>query len=128
MGSVEEKVRAIERVDGMLGTLLDDFDGVIAAAATTRPRYGSGRTRASPCRWPSAGSARTARAAIRSGRRRRETSGGSKRRRSCRSCSGGCRLASAPLHHHESVGVTLIICRPGPPAGRAHNSYCGPAS
>lgn len=30
MGSVEEKVRAIERVDGMLGTILDGFDGVIA--------------------------------------------------------------------------------------------------
>ncbi len=30
MGSVEEKVRAIERVDGMLGTILDGFDGVVA--------------------------------------------------------------------------------------------------
>lgn len=30
MGSIVEKVRAIERVDGMLGTLLDGFEGVIA--------------------------------------------------------------------------------------------------
>jgi 2,3-bisphosphoglycerate-independent phosphoglycerate mutase len=30
LGSVEEKVRAIERVDDMLGTILDGFDGVIA--------------------------------------------------------------------------------------------------
>jgi 2,3-bisphosphoglycerate-independent phosphoglycerate mutase len=30
MGSVEEKVRAIERVDGMLGILLDGFDGAVA--------------------------------------------------------------------------------------------------
>ena len=30
MGSIEEKVRAIERVDGMLGTILDGFDGVVA--------------------------------------------------------------------------------------------------
>ena len=30
MGSIEEKVRAIERVDGILGTLLDGFDGAIA--------------------------------------------------------------------------------------------------
>ncbi len=30
LGSVEEKVRAIERVDGMLGILLDGFDGVVA--------------------------------------------------------------------------------------------------
>ena len=30
MGSVEEKVRAIERVDGMVGTILESFDGVIA--------------------------------------------------------------------------------------------------
>jgi 2,3-bisphosphoglycerate-independent phosphoglycerate mutase len=30
MGSVEEKVRAIERVDGMLGTILDGFDGIVA--------------------------------------------------------------------------------------------------
>ena len=30
MGSIEEKVRAIERVDGMLGILLDGFEGVIA--------------------------------------------------------------------------------------------------
>lgn len=30
LGSVEEKVRAIEHVDGMLGTLLDGFDGVVA--------------------------------------------------------------------------------------------------
>jgi 2,3-bisphosphoglycerate-independent phosphoglycerate mutase len=30
MGSVEEKVRAIERVDGMVGTILESFDGRIA--------------------------------------------------------------------------------------------------
>jgi 2,3-bisphosphoglycerate-independent phosphoglycerate mutase len=30
MGSVEEKVRAIERVDGMVGTILESFGGVIA--------------------------------------------------------------------------------------------------
>ncbi|MDD1654579.1 MAG: cofactor-independent phosphoglycerate mutase [Methanomicrobiales archaeon] len=30
MGNVEEKVRAIERVDGMVGTILESFDGVIA--------------------------------------------------------------------------------------------------
>ena len=30
LGSIEEKVRAIERVDGMLGTIMDRFDGVIA--------------------------------------------------------------------------------------------------
>ncbi|MDD1653045.1 MAG: cofactor-independent phosphoglycerate mutase [Methanomicrobiales archaeon] len=30
MGSVEEKVRAIERVDGMVGTILESFEGVIA--------------------------------------------------------------------------------------------------
>lgn len=30
MGSIEEKVRAIEHVDGMLGTILDGFDGVVA--------------------------------------------------------------------------------------------------
>jgi len=30
MGSVEEKVRAIERVDGMLGKILESFDGIVA--------------------------------------------------------------------------------------------------
>jgi len=30
MGSIEEKVRAIERVDDMLGMILDGFDGVVA--------------------------------------------------------------------------------------------------
>jgi len=30
MGSVEEKVRAIERVDGMVGTIMKSFEGVIA--------------------------------------------------------------------------------------------------
>ena len=30
LGSSEEKVRAIERVDGMLGTIMDRFDGIIA--------------------------------------------------------------------------------------------------
>jgi len=30
LGSIEEKVRAIERVDGMLGTIMDRFDRVIA--------------------------------------------------------------------------------------------------
>jgi len=30
MGSVEEKVRAIERVDGMVGTIMETFDGIIA--------------------------------------------------------------------------------------------------
>ena len=30
MGSVEEKVRAIENVDGVVGTILDEFDGVVA--------------------------------------------------------------------------------------------------
>ena len=30
LGSIEEKVRAIERVDGMLGTIMDRFDGIIA--------------------------------------------------------------------------------------------------
>jgi 2,3-bisphosphoglycerate-independent phosphoglycerate mutase len=30
MGSVEEKVRAIERVDGMVGTIMESFEGVIA--------------------------------------------------------------------------------------------------
>jgi 2,3-bisphosphoglycerate-independent phosphoglycerate mutase len=30
MGSVEEKVRAIERVDGMVGTIMETFQGVIA--------------------------------------------------------------------------------------------------
>ncbi|NMB78845.1 MAG: cofactor-independent phosphoglycerate mutase [Methanomicrobiales archaeon] len=30
MGSVEEKVKAIERVDGVVGTILDGFDGVVA--------------------------------------------------------------------------------------------------
>jgi 2,3-bisphosphoglycerate-independent phosphoglycerate mutase len=30
MGSVEEKVRAIERVDGMLGTIMETFDGTVA--------------------------------------------------------------------------------------------------
>lgn len=30
MGSIEEKVRAIEHVDEMLGVLIDGFDGVIA--------------------------------------------------------------------------------------------------
>ena len=56
LGSVEEKVRAIERVDGMLGILLDGFDGVIAVlpnhATPIRPD-----ARASRSRWPFAGSA-----------------------------------------------------------------------
>jgi 2,3-bisphosphoglycerate-independent phosphoglycerate mutase len=30
LGSLEEKIRAIERVDGMLGLILDEFDGVVA--------------------------------------------------------------------------------------------------
>jgi len=30
MGSVEEKVRAIERVDGMVGTIMETFQGIIA--------------------------------------------------------------------------------------------------
>ncbi len=30
MGSIEEKIRAIERVDGVVGTILDNFNGVIA--------------------------------------------------------------------------------------------------
>ena len=30
MGSVEEKVRAIQRVDGMVGTIMETFDGIIA--------------------------------------------------------------------------------------------------
>lgn len=30
MGSIEEKVKAIERVDGVVGTILDAFDGVVA--------------------------------------------------------------------------------------------------
>lgn len=30
LGSVEEKVRAIERVDGVVGTILDEFEGVVA--------------------------------------------------------------------------------------------------
>jgi 2,3-bisphosphoglycerate-independent phosphoglycerate mutase len=30
MGSVEEKVKAIERVDGMVGKILETFDGIIA--------------------------------------------------------------------------------------------------
>lgn len=30
LGSVEEKVKAIERVDGVVGTILDGFDGVVA--------------------------------------------------------------------------------------------------
>ncbi len=30
LGSVEEKVKAIERVDGVVGTILDAFDGVVA--------------------------------------------------------------------------------------------------
>jgi 2,3-bisphosphoglycerate-independent phosphoglycerate mutase len=30
LGSVEEKVKAIERVDGVVGTILDNFDGVVA--------------------------------------------------------------------------------------------------
>ena len=30
LGSVEEKVKAIERVDGVVGTILDEFDGVVA--------------------------------------------------------------------------------------------------
>ena len=30
MGSVEEKVKAIERVDGVVGTILDGFDGIVA--------------------------------------------------------------------------------------------------
>ena len=121
MGSIEEKVRAIERVDGMLGTLLDGFDGVVAVLpdhATpmqlrthTRSAGAGGRPRARHGRHPPL---------TRRGRRRRETSGGSKRRRYCRSCSGGPESASAPLHHHGSVGVTLIICRPGRPPQDGH--------
>lgn len=30
LGSIEEKVRAIERVDGVVGTIRDEFDGVLA--------------------------------------------------------------------------------------------------
>ena len=30
LGSIEEKVRAIERVDGVVGTILDGFDGIVA--------------------------------------------------------------------------------------------------
>ena len=30
MGSIEEKVKAIERVDDVVGTILDSFDGVVA--------------------------------------------------------------------------------------------------
>jgi len=30
MGSIEEKVTAIERVDGVIGTILDNFDGIVA--------------------------------------------------------------------------------------------------
>jgi len=30
MGSVEEKVRAIERIDGMVGTIMESFEGIIA--------------------------------------------------------------------------------------------------
>jgi 2,3-bisphosphoglycerate-independent phosphoglycerate mutase len=30
LGSIEEKVTAIERVDGVIGTILDNFDGVVA--------------------------------------------------------------------------------------------------
>ena len=30
LGSIEEKVRAIERFDGLVGTILDGFDGVVA--------------------------------------------------------------------------------------------------
>lgn len=30
LGSIEEKVRAIEQVDGLVGTILDGFDGVVA--------------------------------------------------------------------------------------------------
>ena len=30
MGSVEEKVKAIERVDGMVGTIMESFEGIIA--------------------------------------------------------------------------------------------------
>jgi 2,3-bisphosphoglycerate-independent phosphoglycerate mutase len=30
MGSIEEKVKAIERVDGVVGTILDAFDGIVA--------------------------------------------------------------------------------------------------
>jgi 2,3-bisphosphoglycerate-independent phosphoglycerate mutase len=30
MGSVEEKVKAIERVDGMVGSIMETFDGIIA--------------------------------------------------------------------------------------------------
>jgi 2,3-bisphosphoglycerate-independent phosphoglycerate mutase len=30
LGSIEEKVRAIERIDGLAGTILDGFDGVVA--------------------------------------------------------------------------------------------------
>ena len=45
MGSIEEKVRAIEHVDEMLGVLIDGFDGVVSPSCpTTRPRSGSGHT------------------------------------------------------------------------------------
>lgn len=30
MGSIEEKIKAIERVDGVVGKILDEFDGVVA--------------------------------------------------------------------------------------------------
>jgi 2,3-bisphosphoglycerate-independent phosphoglycerate mutase len=30
MGSIEEKVKAIERVDGMVGTIMETFKGIIA--------------------------------------------------------------------------------------------------
>jgi 2,3-bisphosphoglycerate-independent phosphoglycerate mutase len=30
LGNIEEKVRAIERVDGVVGMILDEFDGVLA--------------------------------------------------------------------------------------------------
>jgi 2,3-bisphosphoglycerate-independent phosphoglycerate mutase len=30
LGSIEEKVRAIERFDGLVGTILNGFDGVVA--------------------------------------------------------------------------------------------------
>ena len=30
MGSIEEKVKAIERVDGVVGAIRDQFDGIIA--------------------------------------------------------------------------------------------------
>ena len=40
LGSIEEKVRAIERVDGMLGTIMDRFDGIIAVLPDHATRGG----------------------------------------------------------------------------------------